>query len=184
MKFTSNERGAMPVLLGILAVVLIAVIAVAFYNVSKARNKDAQTSTSSPSPASSPVSTVTPTTTPVNMFVVKELGIQFTVSNDIKDLTYRIRTGADGRKIADFSTASLAAADNNCGADGSAPPLGVVTLEPDPNYPGGKVKQLGSQYLFWTHSQAPCSQNTAVMDSANKQTASFRTALDSAQLVQ
>jgi hypothetical protein len=184
MKFTSNERGAMPVLLGILAVVLIAVIAVAFYNVSKARNKDAQTSTSSPSPASSPVSTVTPTTTPVNMFVVKELGIQFTVSSDIKDLTYRIRTGADGKTIADFSTTSLTTVGGKyCAADQDAP-LGTIVLESDPNFPGGKVKQLGNEYLFWTHTQSQCSQDATAVNLANKQTTSFRSALDSTQLVQ
>jgi hypothetical protein len=69
MKYSSNERGMVPILVIVLVVVLVAAAGVAVYNVQKSRQKVAQTVNSSPSPSSSssnasPAATATPTPTP------------------------------------------------------------------------------------------------------------------------
>jgi hypothetical protein len=64
MRYTSNERGALPVLVALLVVALVAVIGIAVVNANKARNKDRQSVSASPSPASSPASTASPAVDP------------------------------------------------------------------------------------------------------------------------
>jgi hypothetical protein len=65
MKYVSNDRGALSVLVVILVVVLVAVVGVAVYNFNKSsqKQKDAQTN-ASPSPASSPATTASPAIDP------------------------------------------------------------------------------------------------------------------------
>lgn len=187
MKYTSNERGVLPIVVALLVVALVAVAGFAVYNASKAHNKDTQSL--SVSPSSSPVSTASPaaTSTPAaKVFVVKELDIQFPVTDDIKDLQYAIRTLGDGSKGADFSSASLVAAGGKgCAADAGANPLGTITLTSNANFPDGqKVKQLGSKFLYYVHAQSVCWPGTTADSLSQAQINSFRNALNSAQLVQ
>lgn len=67
MKHLSNERGAVPVLTLALMAVLIVVVGVAIYNVSKSHQKTAQktaaTTTTSPTPSTSPKTSASPTAT-------------------------------------------------------------------------------------------------------------------------
>ena len=185
MKLNSNERGALSVLIAVLVVALVVVAGLAIYNVNKSRQKDAQTN-ASPPPISSPASTASPlaTPTPANVFVVKELGIQFTVSDDIRDLRYVVKTN-NGQSSAYFSTTSLETADRNaggqyCTAERDAP-LGIIDLAT--NTPGGEqaIKKIGDKYLNYAHAQSACSQNTSVMSLANKQAQAFRQALETAE---
>ncbi len=186
MNYSSNERGALPILVALLVVALVAVVGFAVYNFSRSNQKAAQTVNASPSPTGSPAASATPTPSPTGkVFTVKELGIQFTITDDIKDLVYSVSVGGDGKSAA-FSTASLVAAGGKyCAADKDAP-LGAVSIDSAANAPGGsgKVKQLGSQYLYFTPPQAPCSDSASFQNLSSKQRASFQTALDSAQLVQ
>jgi hypothetical protein len=66
MKYISDERGMVPVLVVVLVVVLVAAVGAAVYNASKSNNKNAQTvnSTASPSPDNSSASTASPVATP------------------------------------------------------------------------------------------------------------------------
>jgi hypothetical protein len=121
------------------------------------------------------------------MFVVKELGIQFTLSDDIKDLEYVVRT-SNGVTSAHFSTASLVAADKSAGGKYCTPegdsPLGIVDLAA--STPGGEqaVKMIGSKYLNYAHAQSACSQDSSVMSLANKQAQALLEALKTAQATQ
>lgn len=156
MKYSSNERGAVSVLAIVLVLVVVAAAGFAVYNVSKARKTDTQSVNTSRSPASSPVSSTSPAATPANVFVVKELSIQFTVSNDIKDLVYSVRT-SNGVTSADFSTASLVAADRNadgkyCTAEAEAP-LGSISLSSSTT--NGAVKTIGNQSLVYATLSQP-----------------------------
>jgi hypothetical protein len=119
------------------------------------------------------------------MFVVKELGIQFTITNDIKDLVYSVQTAGDGTKIAQFSSTSLTVAGGKyCAADQDGP-LGAIDLVPNPSSAGSAdIKHLGSKYLSWTPPQATCTSDATVQNLNNAQRASFRAALDSATLTQ
>jgi hypothetical protein len=183
MKHVSNERGALPVLVVVLVALLVAVVGVAVYSSSKARNANTQTANGS-SPASSPGSTASPVATPSNMFIVKELGVQFPVTADIKDLEYAVRTLGDGSTGADFSSASMVATGGKgCAAD--AHPLGTITLVSNANFPDGqKVKQLGSKYLYYVHAQSVCWSGTSADSLSQTQIATFQNALKDAELIQ
>jgi hypothetical protein len=181
MKPTSNERGAVPILVIVLALVLVAAVGLAVYNVSNS-SKNAQTVNStntSPSSASSPGTGASsaPTPTPSNVFIVKELGIQFTITTDIKDLVYSM-TDLGGTKAADFSTTSLINAGQSCATDQPRALLGRVYLSSETNVNAEKVKQLGNQYLYYAHPQAACSNSSSV----SALTTSFKNALKTAEL--
>jgi hypothetical protein len=181
MKYSSKQRGAVSVLAIVLVLVVVAAVGFAVYNVSKARNTDTQSVNTSSSPASSPTSTASPAATPANMFVVKELGVQFAISGDLKDLVYTVRDLGAGKKAADFSTTSLINAGQSCATDQSHSLLGSILVTSDANVTTSeKVKAIGSQYLYYSHPQAACSNS----DNAASLTASFRNALNSAEAAQ
>jgi hypothetical protein len=66
MKYTSNERGTLPLLIVILALVLVVAAGVAVYNVSKSHKNDTRRATHSPSPPSSPTASSAATATPTS----------------------------------------------------------------------------------------------------------------------
>jgi type II secretory pathway pseudopilin PulG len=139
-----------------------------------------QSSTTSKSPAQVSATTVVQ---------IPELGIQITVPNSIQDLTYKVGTATlhDGRSetYAEFSTASLAAADANCGTNFG--PLGSLAKisgqypttfdDSDPPIEYGQfVKQFSTYFISASYPQAACSTAaTAGSDAAaasNEATAS------------
>ena len=63
MKYLSNDRGVLSVLVAVLVVALVAVLGVAIYSANKSHQKNAQTTSASPSPATSQASTATPVAT-------------------------------------------------------------------------------------------------------------------------
>ncbi len=60
MKYLTNNRGVLPILVAVLVVVLLAAGGVAIYNVSKSNKKLPQTVVTSPSPRTSPATSVSP----------------------------------------------------------------------------------------------------------------------------
>ena len=78
MKYASNDRGIVPVLVVILVAVLVVAVGVAVYNVSKSNHKDVNTSATSPTPvptsgmaSSQPTPTPTPSDTDMIVAAVK-----------------------------------------------------------------------------------------------------------------
>jgi hypothetical protein len=122
---------------------------------------------------------------PVNKVVIKELGVEFTPISEIgmDGLVYRVRVDAQGRTIADFSSRYLTTiAGEACDADRDAP-LGSISLDSNSNFSLGRVKKLGSQYLFWSPG-IPCTRDDWGVEVANRQLFALRGSLGTAQLIQ
>jgi hypothetical protein len=64
MKYVSNERGVLPILVALLVVALLAVAGLAVYNVSKSHQKDSQVAQGSPSPSASLRAGASPASSP------------------------------------------------------------------------------------------------------------------------
>jgi hypothetical protein len=86
-----------------------------------------------------------------------------------------------GTPAAEFSTNSLIAAGQTCATDESNSLLGTVFLSTNPSLTGSqRVKQIGDQYLYYSHGQAACSKSGSITSLTN----SFENALNSAQSIQ
>lgn len=99
-----------------------------------------------------------------NIIKVKELGIQLTVPDSLKDLTYVTKTGSSDGKItiaATFTTRSLLTKDTNCTA--ARGPIGTIskvtgTYPTNPTESDGTlIKQFSNFYVSYSHSQSSCS---------------------------
>jgi|GEM_PF-5969392 hypothetical protein len=104
-----------------------------------------------------------------NYFEVKEVGLKFVATNDIKDLAYSIKTdAASGTTYVSFSTQSLQTqGGSNCGADQA--PLGQIEIsQKDPATPGGAVMtyliKSDNFYVIYGTPQATCSDVKTVQD--------------------
>lgn len=132
------------------------------------------------------------TTPPSATTVVKisELGVQITVANDIKDLTYTVKTntlkGGTQATTAYFSTKALAALDKNCDA-GVNTPLGTLQRV-DGQYPtdptaasdyGTLVKQFPTFYISEGYPNGSCTSNASAAASASKFKDEFQAAIPS-----
>lgn len=138
-------------------------------------NKAALASAASNTAVTSQVSSAQPSTTtaPVatqTIVQIPELGIQITVPNAIKDLTYQTSTvtlrNGNQATLAMFSTRALTAADAKCGS--AAMPLGSLERASG-QYPtqtqdatnvldyGQLVKQFPTFYIAAGYPQASCS---------------------------
>jgi hypothetical protein len=60
MKYTTNERGALPIIVALLVLVLIAIVGVALYNANNSKGTSKQATTSTTSPSASAVATASP----------------------------------------------------------------------------------------------------------------------------
>lgn len=131
--------------------------------------------------------TQTPATTVVK---VPELGIQITVPDDLKDLTYQIQTNklqnGSTATTAYFSTTSLTAIDNNCA--GVNTPLGTLGRV-DGQYPsddptaaldyGTLIKQFPTFYISEGVPNGSCSTNQNALAAVSKDKGDFQTAVSS-----
>jgi len=121
-----------------------------------------------------------------NVVKIPELGIQITVPDNIKDLTYQVHTGTVNGKqatFAFFSTAALAHLDAGCSP--SIAPLGSLergdfqypTNDPyaAPTY-GVLVKQFPTFYISAGFPQAACSTHASANAAAIKFKGEFATA--------
>lgn len=132
----------------------------------------------------------TTTTSATTIVKVPELGLQITVPNDIKDLTYSVKTNTlrNGSQAttAYFSTATLTALDANCGTDVTTP-LGTLQ-KVDGQYPsdptaaldyGTLVKQFPTFYISEGFPNGSCSSKASAAASASKFKDEFVTAVSS-----
>lgn len=133
-----------------------------------------------------PQKTVPPT--PFHLIVVKELGIQFSVSDNLKDLTYTINKEKDPRgeevEFAYFGSKTMQNLDPACDdaalgvvgkGVGTYPPSGLTKEEMATYYDGFK-KQFDGFFIFFGFPQAYCS--SAPLDSDSfKNTTQKQTAL-------
>jgi len=86
MKYVKSERGALPVLVAILAIVVVAVVGVAVYNVNKSRQTDTQTVSASPSPANSPAAAASPVDNR-KTYTNDEFGLTFKYPSEYGEVT-------------------------------------------------------------------------------------------------
>lgn len=116
----------------------------------------------------------TKTTTTSNILKIPELGIEITLPNSLKDLTYAVINQTPVNGEADISvglsTMSLTNLDPQCAASQS--PIGVLS-KADGQYPvspnidnnsGALVKQYSTYYIAFAGSQAACSSSTSTQN--------------------
>jgi hypothetical protein len=187
LKYCANQKGISAILITIVAAVIIGVAGVAVYRVQRSRSAEGPAATTSnpSSPADDSAANQSPAQS-APKFVVKELGIQFMLTDSIRDLKYVVKT-ANGHTFARFSTTSLEAADRNtggsrCTADVDGP-LGGIDLGPTP-IGERAIKTIGNQTLNFAHAQAPCSRDAGVVQLAGSQSDAFVQALATAEAVQ
>jgi hypothetical protein len=139
MKYVSNERGALPLLVAILVVALFGVVGMAVYNANKAHNKEASsTGVSSASPVGSPVAAASPTPTPAPMLTIKELGVEIPLTGAPAGLTYQysISGGVESAKLGTTATVS------SCGYGR----LGEIVKQKGPVPNAGPVPGVGTHF--------------------------------------
>lgn len=129
--------------------------------------------------------------------VFAELGIQFAVSSDLNDLTYKPNSSGDPVSDADryafLSTASLQRLDPSCGKDS----LGVVsktngnwakmtnngTKDADRGQQSTLMAQFDTFFIAYTQPQGSCSSNAAISQKAESLQKSIITALKGAKQI-
>jgi hypothetical protein len=145
------------------------------------------THSASPTPVPSVINS--PSVSPVitdNTFKVRELGIEFQIPADLKDLTYAV-TNSNGVISASFSTTSLTNLDKASGGsycNSTNAGLGIISKSSQLGHDFSDSKQIGSYYYIWNHPQATCSQNTEVINLQTKQSTELGNAFKSIQLTQ
>ena len=159
---TNNNKGftLVEVLLLIVVIVLVGGLGYRGY---KQVNKKSKTSTATTNTTTT--KTTTPTTTPTpnqNIIKIPELGIQITVPDSLKDLTYTAKT-ENGNAVAYFSTTTLTNLDAACssanGAFGSLEQVKGQYVEPTTFHQGSLVKQFSTFYVLRYTPQQACSMD-------------------------
>ncbi len=156
---TNNNKGFTLVEVLLLIVVLILVGGLGYLGY-KQVNKKSTTSTSTTTATTT--KTTTPATTPTpnqNIVKIPELGIQITVPDSLKDLTYSAAKNESGEAIANFSTTSLTNLDAACSGQ-----LGTLTqIKGQYGAPEGPglVKQFSTFYIAYDTSMSQCSMDNA-----------------------
>jgi len=185
-KLKQNESGfsAVEVVLVLIIVVLLGVVGWFVYKNQKKTSPSTTTTTSTTTPTSTKTTT-TPapiSTQPKDQNVVKlqELGIQITVPDTLKDLTYSSKKSTGNEysdsTLAYFSTQALTAKDSRCSSSGGNPPLGWIAKTPGqyPNSPnvdnssGTLVKQFQTYYIAYRSPGMGCFEDTQTNESTIK----------------
>ncbi len=168
MKYLKDDRGVLPAVVAILVVLLVAVVGFAIYNASKTHQKEALTTSTSPSPSSSPVSTASPTSTqaPGKMLVIKELGVEIPLENGPSDLEYAYvahpATGVAAATLGTKSSVGSGTCSYSIGQiikfDGTIPSGAhpYYTTDSSGNTINALLKQFNGFYLQYVPSQNPC----------------------------
>jgi hypothetical protein len=120
-----------------------------------------------------------------NISKVKELGIEFQIPADLKDLVYTI-TNSNGVIAANFSTTSLTSLDQANGGsycNSTNAGLGIISKSSQLGHDLSDSKQIGSYYYIWNHPQATCSQNNDVINLQTKQSAELGQAFKTIELI-
>ena len=186
-KLTKNEKGfsGIEILMVVVIVALIGVVGYMVYKNKHQPNKIVTVTKTVVTPASkntTPTTTTPQTQTNQNIVKFPELGIEITVPDSIKDLTYVTEYQTDstnGKPItyARLTTKSLEQLDSSCSASDSA--LGVITkgigTYPGQNPPtfdnyGDLQKQLTGFFIGYSRSKAACSQTASTLTVQSQQT--------------
>lgn len=122
---------------------------------------------------------ISPTIQANNNYLIKEFGIQFPLTDSLDGIYYVVNSGA-GRgsqyKSVGFSTQQLATIGGQyCVADEA--PIGIVMVVPlSPSQVAGEgvnfgtfVKQVGNEYIYYTHSQSVCAASADNISAINLQ---------------
>lgn len=124
------------------------------------------------------------------VFKFTELGIQMTIPESIKDLTYSVTSGkltsGQDSVTAYVSTSSITKLDKNCSQSLGAlsKVSGQYPPSPNPeNSAGTLVKQFSSFYIGYTHPQSTCSFDTSVEQKASDSLTAFRNAFSTITLI-
>lgn len=199
-KFSKNQDGMgfIEILLIILILIILALLGWYVWNTKKKADQTFEDTKNGSSQSSKPQQKSEEQTatdaksaekTTKNIVKFKELGVQITVPDTLKDIVYSVRDGElDGGKtfkMVDVSTSSLVALDSECKPTGSAPPLGGLS-KTDGAYPknadntnsgGNLIKQFKTYYIAYGSRQAYCSEKKTVQDKAEALREAFEEAI-------
>ncbi|SRR5581483_5486463 len=136
--------------------------------------------------------TLAPSANATAVVKIPELGVQVTVPNNLKDLTYQVNTVtlSNGNKAAYalLSTTALTAADAQCGTRSAA--LGSLETASG-QYPGNDpyaafnygplLKQFPTFYVTYAAPQAGCATGTSARSALSTDAEAFKAALSTIQ---
>lgn len=112
--------------------------------------------------------TTTGTAASTNIVKITSVGMQLTVPDSLKDLTYALKPVAGGATEVTFSTKTLAGRVPSCAADQGSGAFQTVTRGPG-SYPGpanpssgALLKQYDSYYFAYTLPTGPCAKGLSV----------------------
>jgi len=181
-KLKQNESGfsAVEVILVLVIIVLLGVVGWFVYKNQKKTTTPSTTNTSTTKPTSTTATPTSTSTQPKDQNVIKlqELGIQITVPDTLKDLTYTSKklTGNEYPEstLAYFSTQALTAKASACSSSGGNPPLGWMAKTPgqypkDPNVDnssGTLVKQFQTYYIAYRSPGMGCFEDAQTNETA------------------
>ena len=180
---TNKNKGFTLVEVLLLIVVLILVGGLGYLGF-KQVNKKSTTSTSSTTTATT-TKTTTPATTPTpnqNIVKIPEMGIQITVPDSIKDLTYKA-VNVDGVEYTSFSTTTVTNLDAACSATNGAIG-GLVKASGQYSSIGTNealslVKQFSTFYILFGSPQSTCSMDDNIQSQVTQDLAALRSSLPS-----
>jgi len=178
---TNNNKGFTLVEVLLLIAVLILVGGLGYLGY-KQVNKKSSTSTSS---TATTTKTTTPATTPTpnqNIVKIPEMGIQITVPDSIKDLTYKA-VNVDGVEYTSFSTTTVTNLDAACSATNGAIG-GLVKASGQYSSIGTNealslVKQFSTFYILFGSPQSTCSMDDNIQSQVTQDLAALRSSLPS-----
>ncbi len=107
-------------------------------------------------------------TNTTNIIKITPVGLQLTVPDSLKDLTYALKPVAGGATEVTFSTKTLASRVPSCAADQGSGAFQTVTRGtgsyPGPANPssGALIKQYGDYYFAYTLPTGPCAKGLSV----------------------
>lgn len=169
MKHSSDQRGALPIMALILAVVAVAVVGIAVYNSGKVRQKVAATASPSPlvSTSASPQAKVSPTPTPSNVLGLDDWGIKIRLESSLADTRVIYNKQGGGAQSREyyytFTTSRIQALGGNCASTtlqfGAIVSLFRLKTKPVATPDGELINDspIGGYYYILTSPSASCS---------------------------
>jgi Tfp pilus assembly major pilin PilA len=167
---TNNNKGFTLVEVLLLIVVLILVGGLGYLGYKQVNKKSTTSTSSTTASTATTTKTTTPATTPTpnqNIVKIPELGIQITVPDRLKDLTYVASKTEFGNAVAYFSTTTLTNLDAACSGK-----LGALTqIKGQYGQPGdgGLVKQFSAFWISGFTAQSQCSMDNAAANALQLQ---------------
>ena len=197
MNRIKNNQSGFSVVEIVMIVVIIGLIGAVGYLVFKNHSKNTKNVSSTQNVKTSTQSSTKSTVTNANIIKFPELGVEITVPESIKDITYSsVNTptfpqGLSGT-IINLSTDSLTKLDKECSNTGMAPPLGALS-KVNGQYPknptvdnsaGQLVKQYPDYYIGFSGPQAACSSVDSTSNVALSDLGLLKSSLSTINLIQ